>query len=96
MMETPITRRPSRAARPRYEATETLVYPATQEEAEARKAGNRDHAWVKANPGDPVPDWLIEMSPGQLSKGRVKEIENDPLPPQTWPDLNLPSAREEV
>lgn len=82
MMETPTPRRPARAARPRYRALVTLTWPATPEAAAARKAGNRDHEWGKANPGDPVPDWVVEMSPGILSKGRVELIPaNDPTAP---------------
>ena len=77
MMETPIPRRPSRAARPRYRALVTLTYPATEASARARKDGQRDHAWAKSRPGDIVPDWVIAMSPGIVSKGRVELIHDE-------------------
>lgn len=80
MMETPPPRRPSRAARPRYRAVVTLTYPSTQEAAKARKTGTRDHEWAKSLPGDPVPDWVIEMTPGLVTKGRVELMPADAAP----------------
>jgi hypothetical protein len=76
-METPEARRPSRAAvpKPKYRAVETLVYPANEDDARQRLEGERyPIPWAKANPGDPVPDWLVALSPGQLKKGRVELI----------------------
>lgn len=72
MHETPTPRRATRLARPRYVAAETLVYPKHEADARRRLAGERvDCEWTKARPGDPVPDWLIDVSPGLVRKGRV-------------------------
>lgn len=80
MMETPTPRRPQRAARPRYRAVVQLTYPATEELARRRlEHAERDHEWAKSNPGDPVPDWVVAMSPGLVSKGRV-ELASDDVP----------------
>ena len=79
MHDTPAPRR-ARAAPPvqRYRALVTLTYPATEADAIARRdRGQRDHPWAKANPGDVVPDWVIELSPGLFSKGRVELIHDE-------------------
>lgn len=77
------TRRPPRAARPQYRAVVQLTYPATEELARRRREhGERDHAWAKSNPGDPVPDWLLDVSPGLITKRRVEPIPaNESAPP---------------
>lgn len=76
MMESPIPRRPSRAARPRYRALVTLVFPADADERRRRRAGESCliTAWAKVNPGELVPDALIEETPGLVSKGRVEPM----------------------
>lgn len=67
-------RRPPRAAPPpQYRALELISYPATEAAARARLAGDQSECeWVKALPGDTVPAWLIDVSPGLFSKGRVE------------------------
>lgn len=68
-------RRPARVSAARYRALETLVYPATEVAARARLAGDKSEcAWAKSLPGDEVPAWLIEISPGVLSKGRAERV----------------------
>lgn len=75
MEETPARRsRGAALSRPRYRAVVLLTYPATEAAAEGRKAGQREHPWAKALPGDIVPDWVVRQSPGLLAKGRVEMV----------------------
>lgn len=73
MVDSDVTpRRAVRPARPRYVAAETLVYPTNEADARRRLNGEAfEHSWSKALPGDPIPDWLVEVSPGIVSKGRA-------------------------
>lgn len=66
------------AARPRYRARTVLVFPTHEKDRARRLAGERCIVteWTKILPGELVPDFLVECSPGIVAKGRVELVED--------------------